>query len=264
MRTKRRHNDVAFPKRLSFVRVTDVSVWISFFIIEIDGCLFWIFFHHDPSHAHAHDSHSSDISLLFSDTYSSTTMKTTVYLLLTAAVMTTSVSAYGVTPSRRAFVQAAVTSTAAVATAIVLPTQAALALEACPKKSSNCILTTWTPPAGTSKAAMADTVKSVLESYPAAGQNGVDLGGWELVEDNFKTAGTARVEYKSGIGNFAKFLNGGKPFVDDLSVEIGDAAVVLKSSSRIGESDLDVNRKRLVYLVDAIKGKGWEAPEPKY
>jgi hypothetical protein len=166
-------------------------------------------------------------------------------------------------PSRRAFFQKAATTAAVASCAILLPVQSAqAALDACPPKSSNCIRTTWTPPAGTSKAKMVEQVEAVLQAYPQAGQNGVDLGGWEIVEGGFDR-GTARVEYKSGIGNFAKFLNGNKPFVDDLKIEI-DKAVELRSASRVGDSDLDVNRKRLVYLTNAIKAMGWEAMEPKY
>ena len=91
------------------------------------------------------------------------------------------------------------------------------------------------------------------------------MGGWTIVEDDLAGSGTARVEYKSGIGNFAKFFNGGKPFIDDLKLEIADSgAVEVRSSSRVGESDLDVNRKRLVYLGKALTAKGWTILEPKY
>lgn len=82
------------------------------------------------------------------------------------------------------------------------------AIDACPKGSSNCIRTTWTPPAGTSKADAAKTIKDVLDSYPQAGQDKVDLGGWSFASDSLASSGTAAVEYQSGIGNFAKFLNG--------------------------------------------------------
>jgi hypothetical protein len=210
----------------------------------------------------------------------------------TAAAYSTSTStsnianANNAAPSRRAFFQkAAVTAAAASAAAVLLPPQAAqaaaqaaaqtTALDACPAKSQNCIRTTWTPPEGTSKAQMAATVKSVLTAYPQEGQSKVDLGGWKIVEDGLENAAgtgtgsattttTTRVEYQSGLGNFAKFLNGNKPFVDDLNIEITDRTVELRSSSRIGESDLGVNQKRLAYLASAIKAMGWEAAEPKY
>jgi hypothetical protein len=166
-------------------------------------------------------------------------------------------------PSRRAFFQKAATTAAAASAAVLLPVQSAQAIEACPPKSNNCIRTTWTPPEGTSKDKMAEAVKAVLQEYPQAGQNGVDLNGWEIVEDGLPSL-SARVEYKSGLGNFAKFLNGNKPFVDDLKIEIGDKAVEIRSASRVGDSDLGVNQKRLVYLANAIKAMGWTAAEPKY
>eukprot|EP00977_Amphora_coffeiformis_P019386 scaffold7213_cov166-Amphora_coffeaeformis.AAC.2 len=97
------------------------------------------------------------------------------------------------------------------------------------------------------------------------GQNDVDKGGWTIVSEDLTGAGTAAVEYKSGIGNFAKFLNGGKPFVDDLKLEItGDGVVEVRSASRVGDSDFKVNQKRLQYLAKAFKAKGWEVPEPTY
>ena len=42
---------------------------------------------------------------------------------------------------------------------------------------------------------------------------------WNLgkVEGDFKS-GYARLEYKSGLGNMAKYFNGNQPFVDDLEV----------------------------------------------
>ena len=54
------------------------------------------------------------------------------------------------------------------AAAAIVPA-AAQAVDACPPKSSNCIRTTWTPPAGTSKADAASTVRSILNDYPQEG-----------------------------------------------------------------------------------------------
>ena len=166
-------------------------------------------------------------------------------------------------PSRRVLFQQ-VASAAFVGMATVTTQQPANAIDACPKGSSNCIRTTWTPPAGTSKSDAAKAMKSILESYPQEGQSKVDLGGYSFAEDALASSGTARVEYQSGIGNFAKFFNGGKPFVDDLIVEVGDGAVEIKSASRIGDSDLGVNEKRLKFLGQIAKDKGWTVPDPKY
>lgn len=149
-----------------------------------------------------------------------------------------------------------------IASAVI--SEPANAIDACKKGSQNCIRTTWTPPTGSSKADSIASLKKVLEAYPQEGQEKVDLGGWTLVEDNF-SSGSARLEYKSGIGNFAKFFNGGKPFVDDLTLEIADSGVVeVKSASRVGDSDLGVNQKRLAYLGSGLKSAGWTIPDPTY
>jgi hypothetical protein len=192
-------------------------------------------------------------------------------LLLIASLLTplvSSVGSYNIQPSngavnrRVAIHNFALAGTTAVALAGNTP---ANALEACPRGSNNCITTTWTPPTGTDANTAARTLKTVIESYPQEGQNKVDMGGWTIVEDSFAPGKVAGVEYKSGIGNFAKFFNGGKPFVDDLKLEIGSNGVVsVRSSSRIGDSDLGVNQKRLSYLVSKLRAEGWDAPEPTY
>jgi hypothetical protein len=158
-------------------------------------------------------------------------------------------------------------ATAAAGTAFLSSPSLVNALELCPARSQNCIRTTWIPPGGTKREDAIATLRRVIESYPQEGQNKADLGGWTIVEDNF-SSGSARVEYKSGIGNFAKFLNGGKPFVDDLKLEISDKndkiVVEVKSSSRIGDSDLGVNQKRLNFLIAKLRADGWDAPDPAY
>ena len=127
---------------------------------------------------------------------------------------------------------------------VALPS-VANALEACPAKSQNCVRTTWTPPAGASKDAAIQDLKDVINAYPQEGQNKVDGGGWRIAEESLSADGTARVEYLSDPkGNFARFLNGGKSFVDDLKIEVASSGVTeIKSQSRIGESDLGVNGK---------------------
>jgi Protein of unknown function (DUF1499) len=149
-----------------------------------------------------------------------------------------------------------VAAAAFVTTTIATPS-VAQAIDACPKGSNNCILTTWTPPSGTSANDAASTLEKVIKSYPQEGQSKVDLGGYTVVEDSFGPGKTASLEYKSGIGNFAKFFNGGKPFVDDLKLEIGNDGVVnVRSSSRVGDSDLGVNQKRLVRFASQTMVKG--------
>jgi len=182
-------------------------------------------------------------------------------LLLVAAL--SSAAAYSVKPQNTVGRREMFQKVGAVA--FIAAANPANALDACPKGSNNCLTTQWTPPSGTDASAAASTLKKVIESYPQEGQNKVDLGGWTVVEDAFAPGKVVSVEYKSGIGNFAKFFNGGKPFVDDLKLAIGEDGVVdVRSSSRIGDSDLGVNQKRLAYIVDVLRKEGWSVPDPKY
>eukprot|EP00522_Entomoneis_paludosa_P008589 CAMPEP_0172441940 /NCGR_PEP_ID=MMETSP1065-20121228/2448_1 /TAXON_ID=265537 /ORGANISM="Amphiprora paludosa, Strain CCMP125" /LENGTH=188 /DNA_ID=CAMNT_0013191571 /DNA_START=20 /DNA_END=586 /DNA_ORIENTATION=- len=186
------------------------------------------------------------------------------FVAATALLLAGSASAYQpAASSRRAFFEKAAVVAAGVATAapLVAPVQA---IDACPKGSNNCIRTEWTPPSGTSPEDAAKAVVEVLNAYPQEGQANVDKGGWTIVSNNLPS-GPAALEYKSGIGNFAKFFNGGKPFVDDLNLELSSGSVVqVKSASRIGDSDLGVNQKRLQFLGASLRAQGWTVPEPTY
>ena len=144
--------------------------------------------------------------------------------------------------------------------------KATSATQPCPTASSNRIRTTWMAPTHITKEEACKTVRVVLEAYPQGGQGGIDRGGWNLEHDEERF----HVEYSSGKGFFARLLNAGKPFLDDVWVEVVMATVTtpitveLRSSSRLGKSDLGVNRKRLQFLANEIRKQGWDAPEPKY
>mmetsp|Transcript_19746 Transcript_19746/g.28969 ORF Transcript_19746/g.28969 Transcript_19746/m.28969 type:complete len:190 (+) Transcript_19746:47-616(+) len=180
-------------------------------------------------------------------------------ILATSLVASTSAYTAGNNNGRRTFVQNIATATAGVAF-LGTTSEAAFALESCPADSKNCVRTSWTPPADTSKSDVIAAVRGVINAYPQEGQAEVDGGGWSIAVDELDGAGTARVEYRSsGKGFFAKAFNGGKPFVDDLKVEIQDSGVVqVKSQSRIGESDFGVNAKRVDYLKAKLAAKGWK------
>jgi uncharacterized protein (DUF1499 family) len=47
-----------------------------------------------------------------------------------------------------------------------------------------------------------------------------------------------------------------------LEVLVGDDAVSVRSSSRVGDSDFGVNAKRLAYLAEGLKAKGWDITPP--
>ena len=102
-------------------------------------------------------------------------------------------------------------------------------------------------------------------NHPQEGQNGVDKGGWKMTKGDLVKNGSTSLEYQSGIGPFAFLFNFGKPFIDVLEIKITNSNTVqLRSSSRIGKSDLGVNQKRLLYLGQKAKELGWDIPEPKY
>lgn len=168
---------------------------------------------------------------------------------------------------RRAFLFIPV-ATVAATTSVIPP--AASALEGCRPKSHNCIRTTWTAPASiTSAKEAAGTIQDVLNSYPQKGQAGVDCSGWRLVDEAFDgPAGVIKLEYKSCVGPAALAINLGQPFIDDVTLELVNTGspltVEVKSASRMGASDLGVNRKRLEYLGRELRKRGWSVPDPKY
>jgi len=119
---------------------------------------------------------------------------------------------------------------------VVVPKES-YAIDSCKPGANNCVQGSWATPSGAEKSAIVDDLKAAISAYPQEGQNEVDGGGWAIAEDNFGS-GVSRVEYRSsGKGTFAKFFNGGKPFVDDLKLEIVDGVVYYKSASRVGDSD---------------------------
>ena len=180
--------------------------------------------------------------------------------IFTILILSGSASAYTApsTSSRRE-VFSNIAKGAVFGVAAVTLTPSAEALEACPPKANNCVRTKWTPPSGTSKEDSISALRDALNTYPQEGQNGVDGGGWSIAEDDLAGAGIARLEFKSsGKGNFAKFFNGGKPFIDDFKVEVEDSGVVqVKSQSRVGDSDFGVNGKRTDFIAAALAAKGW-------
>ena len=47
--------------------------------------------------------------------------------------------------------------------------------------------------------------------------------------------------------------------MDDLNIEVNDSgSVLVRSQSRVGDSDFGVNKKRVGYLASRLKEKGWD------
>lgn len=167
--------------------------------------------------------------------------------------------------SRRHVLQTVVGNTVAsfgiVAAGSASPARAVIS--ACPPRSQNCIRTTWTAPDGSPD--INKSLFTMLSSYPQEGQNDADLGGWTIASGDLLAGDKqVRYEYSSGVGKFAKFFNGGKPFIDDLDIEIVGNTIEIRSASRVGDSDFEVNKKRLLFLGEKAKALGWNVPEPKY
>lgn len=99
--------------------------------------------------------------------------------------------------------------------------------------------------------AIADLV-SVLESYPQAGipveGGAIDAGGNKVVQNDGK--GYVRMEFVAKRG-----------FVDDAEWYVGnDGKVIMRSASRLGDSDFGVNAARLKYVGAKLAEKGsWKA-----
>ena len=186
----------------------------------------------------------------------------------TLVVLSLSTTAAGLQLSRRDLAQAIGIGAASAATTLA-PVANAADIKACAKGANNCWSTAstdktslkpWTFPG--KKADAVKQLRAALEAYPQAGQNKADEGGWSFAVDELDKSGYARLEYKSGLGNMAKYFNGNQPFVDDLEVLVGGDSVSVRSSSRIGDSDLGVNAKRLAYLAKDLKAKGWDVVTP--
>lgn len=126
-------------------------------------------------------------------------------LTLLALAPASALRAPAVISSRRAAIGGA---TAAIFAA---PLQAYAAVKPCPADANNCwstastgktALAPWKWPQEVDRTKAIGQLRAALEAYPQAGQAGVDLGGWTIVDDSLDSSGYQRVEFKSGLGNF--------------------------------------------------------------
>lgn len=93
---------------------------------------------------------------------------------------------------------------------------------------------------------------ATIKSYPP-GQNNIDGGGFRIVKVD---DGYLYVQFES-------LKNG---YIDDFEVAaVGDTTnddrtVQIRSSSRIGYLDFGVNAKRINWIAQELRKKGWDAP----
>ena len=96
-----------------------------------------------------------------------------------------------------------------------------------------------------------DDLQAVVRAYPP-GQNGVDGGGFEV--KRFDAAkGYLYVQFEA-------LKNG---YIDDLELAVlpdtEPGTVQVRSSSRVGYLDYGVNAKRLNYIAEQLRSRGWDA-----
>jgi uncharacterized protein (DUF1499 family) len=112
---------------------------------------------------------------------------------------------------------------------------------------------TWPKALGDDQAKAFQELKEVIEAY-TPGQNGVDAGGFEIQTFD-PTKGYLYVQFEA-------LKNG---YIDDVEFAVvndqllGDRAVQVRSSSRVGYLDYGVNAKRLNFIANALRTKGWDA-----
>jgi uncharacterized protein (DUF1499 family) len=120
----------------------------------------------------------------------------------------------------------------------------------------------WKWPSSLSRQAAFDELLATLQAYQP-GQGNIDGGGFQIVTADPKKADYIYVQYES-------LKNG---YIDDVEFAIlpdnnkdddNDAVVQVRSSSRLGYLDFGVNAKRLNYIANALRQKGWDAPGVDY
>ncbi len=165
---------------------------------------------------------------------------------------------------------------AGIASAFTSQKDAAWGFDDCSDDPTNCVMTTWTPPAGTSPSQVYETVKNALQSFPQQGQATADVGNFQIVEDNalgrslrlqFATdpakAAVASTTYSSrrsgNTGGHSESGFSSQKGFDELRVQVdGDGTVKIRSNSR-GKTDTGVNQKRITFVSDAISKQGWSS-----
>lgn len=92
-------------------------------------------------------------------------------------------------------------------------------------------------------------LEEVIRAYKP-GQGNIDGGGFEIQRSDAKS-GYLYVQFEA-------LKNG---YIDDLELAVvpGRDGLQVRSSSRVGYLDFGVNAKRLNYITEALRGKGWDA-----
>ena len=90
-----------------------------------------------------------------------------------------------------------------------------------------------------------DELLETIKSYPP-GQKNVDKGGFSII--------TASADYL-----YVQFESLKFGFIDDVEFAVKGGEVQVRSSSRLGFLDLGVNARRLNWISEQLRKKGWTA-----
>jgi len=91
-----------------------------------------------------------------------------------------------------------------------------------------------------------DELLETIRAYPP-GQGRVDKGGFSII--------TSSTDYL-----YVQFESLKHGFIDDVEFAVKGGEVQVRSSSRLGFLDLGVNAKRLNWISEQLRAKGWTAP----
>lgn len=110
----------------------------------------------------------------------------------------------------------------------------------------------WLWPKGYDQETAFKELEVIVNTYKP-GQNNIDAGGFAIKKSD-PSKGYMYIQFEA-------LKNG---YIDDLEFAVlsgkGDREVQVRSSSRVGYLDYGVNAKRLNYIANALKSKGWDAP----
>eukprot|EP00588_Corethron_pennatum_P015854 CAMPEP_0194280628 /NCGR_PEP_ID=MMETSP0169-20130528/18060_1 /TAXON_ID=218684 /ORGANISM="Corethron pennatum, Strain L29A3" /LENGTH=201 /DNA_ID=CAMNT_0039025409 /DNA_START=1 /DNA_END=607 /DNA_ORIENTATION=- len=106
------------------------------------------------------------------------------------------------------------------------------------------------PPKLVGPAAVLRDLEETISEYPQSGQGDIDGGGWTEAERS-SSGGSNYVRYE--------FVSKRFKYVDDLEIRVDAGGnVSVRSASRNGGFDYNVNSDRLNYITLALQKKGWQ------
>jgi len=104
------------------------------------------------------------------------------------------------------------------------------------------LIAPWKPPA--SDGAPFQTLIKTVKAY-VPGQGFIDGGGFQVVKETDKYL-------------YVQFEALKKGYIDDVEFALGNGGgIMVRSGSRVGQTDFAVNAKRLNFIAAALREKGW-------